>query len=431
MHEGVMRELAQAGVAVIARTSVMQYVATEKPVRDIARELDVDAVIEASVSRTGDSVLIDARLVDPSTQEYLWFQSYEAAFRGLVALQRQLARAIADEIQLALTPQAEARLAGAPEVNQEAYELYLKGRFHTWQLSPEDLETALQYFQLALEINPDFALAHAGISDVWNARGTVGIMPNSEALPFATTAVEKAIQLDDGLAEAHASLAGLRAFAEYDWAGAEAAYERAIEINPNYADARFFYGTFLTGIERAQEATMQMERGLELDPLNPLFQTLYGQHFLFLRRYDDAIVQLRKTLSMAPGVRLARANLWQAFHQKEMYEEVLAEWRIDHADDQEVAGALERGYAQAGYPGASLSVAETLAARSNETYVGPIPVAGYFAIAGDNDRALEWLEKAYEERIPDMVFLGVRPVWDNLRDDRRFQDLMRRMNLPE
>ena len=428
LHEGVLRELAQAGVAVIARTSVMQYQDTEKSIREIARELAVDAVMEASVSRTGDSVLIDIRLVDPGTQEYLWFQSYERDLRNVVGLQREVTRAIVDELQVVLTPQAEARLATARTVNPEAYEAYLKGQFHLGKLSPADLETALQYFELALEKDPEYALAHVGVGVTWSALKQMSVVPPHEAGPRVKAAALKALELDSTLAEAHSTLAILRTWTEWDWEGAETAFRQAIALNPNYPDVRAFYSHFLNIMGRPDEAMLQIERALELDPLNALIQGFYVWDLMFVDRYDDAIAQAEHVLMTVPNHPLALSGQGSAWHAKGMHEEWLARTK---ARWPETVEALDRGYMEGGYQGARLRHAGWWEALSQTRYVSPWHIARLYAAAGKHDQAFEWLERAFEEREPNMPYLKAYPQFDDLHGDPRFQDLLRRMNLPQ
>jgi len=322
-------------------------------------------------------------------------------------------------------------LARARRVNPEAYEAYLKGRSHWYKLTPLDLETALQNYELALEKDPDYALAYSGIALVWQGRQQLGFVPPREATPRAKAAVLKALELDSTLAEAHELLAIIRIWSEWDWEGGEMEFRRAIALNPNYPDVHAFYSAFLDNMGRPKEGTVQIERALALDPFNPLFQSLYGWHLMCVRRVDEAIAQLRNTLRTVPDHPLTQWGLRQAFHQKGMYEEALEEWKAAARGDREVEEALERGYAEAGYTGAMSLAAETLAARSGTTYVAPTLIAELYACAGKNDRAFEWLEKGLEARDPNLPLLNVHTSWDSLRDDPRFQDLLRRMNLPE
>ena len=290
----------------------------------------------------------------------------------------------------------------------------------------------MNYFQRALEKDPNYALAYTGIALVWSGRQQMGFVPSRGATSKGKAAALKALELDDTLAEAHWRLATVRSY-EWNWAGAEAEFRRAIELNPNFPHARAVYSLFLMSMRRPEEAMAQIERALELDPHNPMFQLFYGLDLEFVRRYDDAIVQYRNALRTTPNLTFAQWGLWRALHLKQMYAEALEEAKKASAalGDHEVEEALDRGYAQGGYQGAMRRAAETLAARSRTTFVRPVEVASLYTYAGDNDRALEWLEKGYEERDASMPFLGVPPPdLDPLQDDPRFQDLLRRMNFP-
>ncbi len=434
MTEVLISDLAKLrALKVISRTSAMRYKGTGKSLPEIAEELSVDAVVEGSVLRMGPRVRITAQLIDPVTDTHLWAESYERDFEDVLVMQSELARAIAQEIKVAVTPEETKLLAGARRVNPEAYEAYLKGRFHWYKLSREHVDIAWDYFQLALEKDPNYALAYAGIADTWLIRGDIGLMPPREALPKGKAAALKALELDDTLAEVHVTLAGFKAAYEWDWAGAEAEFQRAIQLNPNDASAHFFYSDLLISVGRSREARAEIERALELDPLNFFFQCFYGWHLVYLRRYDDAIAQFHKTLRMEPNFSSALMGLWGAFSQKRMYEDALAEAKKFFAvlGDHEIVEALAGGSGESGYAAAMRVAADKLAARSERTYVPGLRIARLYAHAGDKDRALEWLEKAYERGSPNLQHIGVGWDWDILRDDPRFQDLLRRMNLPE
>jgi len=432
--DALINELAKiSALRVISRTSVMQYKEVKKSLSEIARELNVDAVVEASVLTIGGKVQIRAQLIQVSTEKNLWAQSYEREISDIMVLQSEMARAIAQEIKVILTPQEESRLASARPVNPEAYEAYLKGMFHLYKLSPQDSEIALQYFELALEKDPNYALAYAGISQAWSVLQQMGFVPPSEAAPKAKAAVMKALELDSTLAEAHYTLAAFRTWTEWDWEGAETAFRQAIELNPNYPYARAGYSHLLNIMRRPEEAMAQIERALELDPLNTLFQAFYGSDLMFVRRYDDAIAQFQKVLRTVPNHGVALNMIWITFHNKGMYEEALAGAKVWYAavGYREVEEALARGYTEGGYRRAITRAAETLEARSGTTYVLPQEIAQLYVLAGKNDRALEWIERSVEARDPNIVYIGVLPEFDSLRDDPRFQDLLRRMNLPD
>jgi TolB-like protein/Tfp pilus assembly protein PilF len=429
--DALINELAKiSALRVISRQSMMRYKGSEKPLPEIARELNVDAVVEASVLTVGGRVQIRAQLIQAATEQNLWAQSYERDLSNILILQSEMARAIADEIRVKLTGEEETHLASARQVNPEAYKAYLKGQFHWYKLTPPGLEAALQYFQSALEKDPNYALAHTGIAKVWRGRAQMGLVPPSEAALKAKEAALRALELDSTLAEAHRLLAGMRAWVEWDWEGAEPEFRRAIELNPSSPDALASYSSFLNIIGRSEEAIAQIERAIELDPFNPLFLAWYSVDLLFARRYDDAIAQAQNALRTTPNHPVASFAIQMAYHAKGMYEEALAATKAHWAGlgHREVVDALERGYEEAGYKGAMNLAAETLAADT--TYVSPYAIAILYARAGKNDRAFDWLERAVEARVPSTPFLG-QPIFDSLRDDPRLKDLRRRMNLPE
>jgi tetratricopeptide (TPR) repeat protein len=296
-------------------------------------------------------------------------------------------------LALKLLPAEQARLANARAVNPEAYEACLKGMQHWYRLTAGDLDSAEKYFELALKKDPTYAPADAGISLVWSTRRLLGT-PRLEALPKGKEAAEKALKLDEAIAESHHARAVIKHY-DWDWAGAEREYKRAIEINPSYPDARAYYSNLLMILGCPQEAMPQAERAVELDPFNPLFRALYAFGLLFVRRYDDAIAQARKVDSP-----LSTSVLIYAFFGKGMYDGMVAAERQFFSGDGEIEAAYDRGYAKGGAAGAERHVAEALAARSRKTYVDPWFVADSYLKAGDKGHALEWLEKAFEERGP-------------------------------
>ncbi len=433
VHNGLITELGHAGVTVIGGfQSMMRYRNTDKTVREIAAELGVDAVIESSVLWMGDSVGIDARLIDGATEQTLWSRSYREDSRNVLVLYKEVTRAIASEIRLALTPLAEARLASVASIDPEAYETYLKGQFHWYSLTAPDLDAALRYFAAALEKNPDYALAYAGISRVWIARQQLGLVAPRDATPPAKAAALMALHMDSTLAEAHYTLALVRTWLEWDWDGGESSFAESIALDPAYPDVRAHYSHFLIIMGRFDEAMEQMERALTLDPLNALFQALHGMNLFFVRRYDEAIAQFHRTLQSARNHPLAHSGLWGAFHEERAYEEAHAELKalIALQHDRELDEALADGYAANGYAEAMTRLAETLAARSGTRYVSPEMVARLFMYAGQSERAVEWLERGFQAREPIMRYVGVVPVYASLHDYLPFQDLLQQMNLP-
>jgi serine/threonine protein kinase/tetratricopeptide (TPR) repeat protein len=433
--DALINELAKIGaLRVISRQSVMRYKGSEMSLPAIARELNVDAIVEASVLNISGRVQIRAQLIQAPSEQNLWARSYEREISDILALQSEMAQTIAREIKVNLTPIEETRLSSTKSVNPEAYEAYLKGQFHWYKLTSKDLETALQYFELALQKDPDSALAYSGIANVWIGRMAMGLVPTSEGGPKAKAAAVKALEMDSNQAEVHYSLA-LVAWLEWDWVGAWEAFRQAIMLNSNHASARAYYSHFLHVMGRSEEAMEQVEKALNLDPFNPLFQALYAMDLMYARRYDEVIELLLNTLKSSPNDPVALSTLRSAYHQKQMHEEALEIWKKSYAakGDHEAVEALSLGYSENGYSGALSRVAETLIMRSRNTseYVTPWQIGTLYTRAGKIDEALEWLEKAYDEHDSNMPYLRVDPIFDILRDEPRFQDLIRRMKFPD
>jgi len=431
-------QLAQIGaLRVISRTSVMKYKNTDKSLPEIARELNVDAVVEGTVYQVGENVRIRVQLIDALPEERnLWAHTYERAGTDVLVMYGEMARAIADNTKVELTSDEKTRLASARKVDPKAYEAYLKGMSHWYKLTPPDLDAALQYFESALEKDPDYALALTGIALVWIGRNQFGSVQPSVAVPKAQEAALKALELDNTLAEVHFVLAALRTWhdGEWNWKAAEKSFLRAIELNPNYPDARVYYSSLLCYLDRPDEALAQAEKALELDPLNSLFMSIYGSVLLSLGRYDEATKQVRNALKTSPNDPVAHSILQEVYHIKGQYEEALAEakatfsaWGLDP-----LVEVIEQGYEKDGYAGAMRSAAETLEAFSQEAFISPFFIAFVYAASGDKEKSLEWLEKGYEIKDPNMPYIKGHGIIDNLlHDDPRFQDLLRRMNLPQ
>jgi TolB-like protein/predicted Ser/Thr protein kinase len=419
---------------VISRRSVMQYKVTDKPLPDIARELNVDAIVEGTVYQVGEKVRVRLQLIAALPEERnLWTKTYERPMTDVLVMYGEMAGAIAENIQVKLTPDETRRFAGARQVNPDAYDAYLKGMFHWQRYNPEDLKAAQRYFESALKKDPDFAMVHMGIGLFWVLYASAGIVPFDEAAPKAVAAAERAVELDDTLAEAHYVLAVIRYVFDWDWEEAEASFLKAIELNPNYPDVRGYYAQFLFNMHRPDEAIVQMERALELDPINAMFLYMYGVDLVFMRRYDEAIEQLQKVLKLAPNHTGATDVLAQVFHQKGMYENAFEQLKAyyESIDSKEAIEALTRGYEKTGYQGAIKSAIEMWEELAKVTYVLPWNVAQVYAYAGNKEKTLDWLEKGVEARDANIPIVGVVPLFvDLLGDEPRFQELLRKMNLP-
>jgi len=418
-------------LSVIARTSSMRYKKRDIAIDQIGRELGVDYVLEGSARREGSRVRISATLIQVRDQTQRWTDSFDRELAGILALQSDVARSVAGSLRLTLLPAEQTRLASARPVNPEAYEAYLKGRFHMQRRTRSDLDVALEYFEVALAKDPGYAAAYAGIAIVWNLRSFTGYVAPSEATPKAKAAAVKALELDGTLALAHAVLGGI-ARADWDWETSEREYRRAIALDLNLAGARDGYAGVLMALKRPEEAMAQIELAVQLDPLNANFQASYGMNLYFVRRYDEAIVQSQNALRKSPELIGAHCVLWHAFNITGRPEQALkgAEGCIGFYG-REVKDALVRGYSEGGYPRAMRQVADLLASGMSGVHVAPIDVFLPYLHAGEKDLALEWLSRAVELRDPQLDGAAADPFSnDRLGDDPRFQEILRRARLP-
>jgi serine/threonine-protein kinase len=435
LHEELIATFARISAfdKVIARTSVMAFRDSDTPIREIGRQLGVEMVLEGSVRRSGDTVRTTVQLIDATTENHLWANSFERDLTDILALQSDVARAVADEIELALTPEEEARLAAERTVNPEAHDAYLKGTYHWQKVTPADLDTAERYFELALEKDPSYAPAFQGLSVVWVFRQQIGLVPPHEAGPKARAAAMQAIALDDESAGAHEVLAAIKTWIDWDWAGAEVELLRALELNPNAAITHGSYSQLLAFVGRTDEALAHSERALELDPVNAFLHALNAAVLCFDRRYDEALAAANTALAMQPENPIAAYYAVLAAFNTGRHSEALAAMKkhlnaiyAEPADEK----ALEQAWAQDGITGAMRQAATIMATRYPMGYTLPEDTATFYAMAQEHDEALEWLERAFETRDPNMPYITL-PVFDPLRSDPRFLDLLRRMNLPE
>ncbi|MDA2937557.1 protein kinase, partial [Acidobacteria bacterium AH-259-A15] len=378
MHEALIAQLAKIGaLRVISRTSVMQYKMEKKTIPEIAQELDVDAVVEGSVLRSEQRVRITAQLVRAEPERHLWANSYERDLKDILVLQSDVAQAIANEIRVRLTPEQQASLRRMAAVNPESYEAYLKGRYHFNRYSRDGNDKALEYFRLALEKDPNFALAHAGLADTYGQRTYWGFVSPREVIPKIRAAALRAVQLDDTLGEAHDVLGRVKMFVEWDWLGAQKEFRRAIELNPNDAEARMVYSLWLATMGHSDEALAEIKRALELDPLSLALNAVHAYHFEASGQYDQAIRQIRKTLELEPNFPISHQHLWGVSRQKGMYKQALAACKKSFSlrGNSAVVEALERGNAESGYQGAMRRAAQELMAQSKLRYVSSMEVA--------------------------------------------------------
>ena len=434
MHNALISELQQVGIAVIARTSVLQYENTRKPIREIAAELGVDALIESSVFRTDNSVELEVRVVDGTTEEYLSDPiSRGGELENIVAMYRELTSAIAAEVQVALTPQNEARLATARTVNPEAYEAYLQGQFHVLRVTPADFQQALQYFENALEIDPEYTLAHAGVAYFWIGLNQMNLIRPREAGPKARAAILKALELDSTVAEVQYISACAKTWMDFDWRGGEKAFLRTFDLNPNYPIAHALYAHFLITLCRPDEALSHMEEAVRLDPFNPVIRSVNGMAFHMLDMNDRALEEFQYLLRTFPNHAIGLLGLRYVYRALGRDEESLEAAAAFHATlgFTPVIEALNQGAAAGGFCEAMKRAADAWVVLAEQMYVSAVEVAYLYAYAGENAKALHWLERAFEERDPNLPYLHVWPGLRGMHSEPRFIDLVRRLGLPE
>lgn len=431
MTEALISDLANIGpLQVTSRTSVMRYRGTVKSVAEIARELKVDALLEGSVMRVGNRVRISAQLVNARTDTNMWSASYERDFRDLLILQKEVARAVADEVKVTLSPTERERLSSAESLDPDAYQAYLRGRYFWNQRTRESMERAVDYFQLAAARVPGFSLAYAGLADAYNLLGHYGFWPPERAFPQARAAAEKALELDKSSAEAHASLALVSLNYERDWTAAERALRKATELKPNYATAHHWLALCLLGLGRNGEAIREAEQAQQLDPVSLATNTFLAQCLLLSKQYDRAVVQSRETIRLHPDSAPARIILAEALWRQGRVPEALQEIeRVKRIWQDDPAKIRVTEHVIAGNPARALDEVRGYVKSNQGTCPDPMFCAEAYALAGQVDTALQYLGKAFERRESRLLFLAIDPTFTNLRGDPRFVELLRRMGL--
>lgn len=435
MTDELISDLGQiSALRVISRTSVMGYKRARKPLPQIARELDVDAVVEGTVLRSGDQVRITAQLIEASSDKHLWSQSYEGQLRDTLALQNQVAQAIADQIRINLNSQERAALKNVRIVNPQAYESYLKGRYFWNKRTAEGLKVALAYFNQAIDEDPKYAQSYSGLADTYALLGDwqYAVMMPKEALPKAKAAAIKALELDSSLGEAHNSLAFCLDGFDWDFPSAGKEFQRALELNPGYATAHHWYAWHLSLLGRYDEAIAEMRKAENLDPLSLIINADLAEILLLAHSYDESIRQSRKTIEMDPNFALAHNQLGQAYLQKQMHEEAITELEKAvqlSAGSPTCLANLARAYAASGRMSEAAKLLSDLKKRSSPGYSHASEIAVIYAALSDKNQAMAWLEKGYEERFNPGVLL--RPGFDPLRSEPRFQELVGRIGLSQ
>ncbi len=435
--ESLINSLAQMpNLTVKSRNMVFRYKGKDADAEEVGRKLGVQAVLTGRVVQRGDQLTVSAALVDVRDSRQIWGEQYARKLADVLNVQEEISRAITEKLRLKLSGADQKRLARRYTQNSEAYQAYLKGRYHWNRRTEEGNRKGLEYFQQALEKDPGFALAYAGIADSYLSRGfsfDAGAVRPREGMPKAEAAARKALELDPDLAEAHTSLAFVRFLYDWNWADAEKEFERALELNPNYATAHHWYSHFLLPMGRNAESLAASKRAIELDPLDTIINVHLGWHYLYSRQYDLTIEQLRKAHDLDPRSFQASWMLGQAYEFKGMLPEAIAEFHkaVSATPERVLAtAALGRTYALAGQTAQAREILGSLKSLSRQRYVSPFFIAAIHIALGEKDAAFEWLEKAFQERSDLMVYLKVEPRLDPLRSDPRFADLVRRVGLP-
>jgi TolB-like protein/DNA-binding winged helix-turn-helix (wHTH) protein/Tfp pilus assembly protein PilF len=424
MTEALTTELGKAHVVrVISRTSAMNYKQTRKSIPEIARELNVDGVVEGGVQRASDRVSITAQLIYAPTDRHLWAQAYERDLRDALAMQREVAEAIAYAVQAKFIPQDQGGPAHPRQVDPEAYREYLRGRFFWEQRSEEALDRSIAHFDRALQIDPNFALAYAAEAEAYIPLAVRGYRAPKEPFAKAKEMAAKALALDDTLPGAHNALAAVH-FNQYDWDGAEREFKRAIELNPSYVTAHLWHGYFLEALGQQSANLAERRLGQELDPLNLAAGTGVGTAYFYLGQYDRAIEEQRKTLELSPGFDQALVNLGEVYEAKGMYADAIVVYGKAGA-----SGSLGHAYAASGKKAEARKILRELDEQSKHRYVSPYDRALIYNGLGENDQALAWLEKAEEQNVP-LHHINVDQRFNSLRSNKRYQRLLRRIGFP-
>jgi len=436
---GVMEEILNnlqkiKDLRVISRTSIEQYRNQHKSISEIAEELDVNYIVEGSGQKYGNTFLLRTQLIKAERETHIWGESYQQKINDvedIFNIQRHIAESIAEGLRAVVTPQEKKLIEKVPTENLEAYDAYLKGQFYWRKVTSNDFDTAMKYFELAKGKDSDFALAYAGISDVWIGRQQIGAASPDVAGPKAMEAAMKALELDATRAEVYYSLAQMHMWGMFDWNAAEKEFKKAVDLKPNYPEARAYYSQLLTILGREQEARDQIKLALKQDPLNALNISLCATDLVVYRQYEDAINMYDKALEMDPNNFVAINGLMFCNYGLERYSEVIDAFKrlFTSQYNKDIFNDLEKRNISGDFAATLNFMAQSLIDYRQDSYVLPCDIAQLFVMAGNKELTLEWLEKAFEEHDPNLLGLAL-PVFDSIREEPRFQEIAKKMNLP-
>jgi serine/threonine-protein kinase len=417
---------------VIARTSVTPYKGSTKSIAEIGQELKVGTILEGSVRKAEDKLRITVQLIDVQSQSHLWSQEYDREFKEVFVIQSNIAQRVAEALKVQLLVGEKQQIEKQATESVEAYTWYLRGRYFQSRRTEEGLKTSIEYFERAIEKDPLYALACSGLADSYNLLAIYGYLSPREAYPKVKMAATTALEMDESLSEAHTSLAFTRHRFDWDWSGAEKEFKRAIQSNPSYASAYHWYSLLLRQMGRAEESFAAIKRAQELDPLSLVINTDLGTHFYYARQYDQAIAYHQKTLEMNPNFARVYIDLGTAYEQKGMYKEAIAAFQkgvLLSGGNSLIMASLGHAYAVSGRREEAQKILRELQDQTKQRYVLPYAIALIYMGLDEKDRTFEWLEKAYEERSGWLVFLNISPLFDPLRDDSRFGQLLKKIGL--
>ena len=432
--ESLINSLSQLpDLIVMSRSSVFHYKGQAIDPQEVGRKLDVRAILTGRLIQSGDNLSISVELVDVRTNQHIWGQQYDGKVSDLISLQEEIANDLSGKLRPKLTSEERRHLAKRHTENPEAYQLYLNGLFFWNKGTEQGLKSAAEYFSQAIEKDPNYALARAGVADTNLLLEDSGYLSPKDACPRAKAAVIEAVETDETLAEAHSSLGLVKENCDWDWPGAEREFKRAIELNPNLAAAHHWYGSYLVKMGRQDDSLREITRAQELEPLSPLINTTLGWQFYVAHQPDRAIEQLRRTLETDPNFAPARRLLETVYEQRGMYKEAVTEWQkaLTLSGNPELAASIGREYAASGYEGVLRDWLEGLKDLSKHEYVSAYSVAQTCARLRENDQASAWLERAYQERDSKLVSLKVDPMFDKMRASPSFQNLLQRVGLSQ
>ena len=417
---------------VTARTSAFRFRGKELDIREIGKQLNVSTVLEGSVRRAGNKLRVTAQLINVADGYHLWSERYDRELEDVFAIQDEISLAIVDKLKVRLLGADKARLAKRYTENFEVYDLYLKGRYELSRLTEEGIKRSLDYFQQAIQKDPNFALAYVGMASVYNVHAIVGQFSSNETMPRAKSELLKALKLDESLAEAHAWLGEVHLQYEWDWSSAEREFKRAIELKPNSPEAHQFYADYLIVTRSMEQASIEIARARDLDPLSTIPNTILAYQLYVLRQFDQVIEHCRKMLKTEPSF-LLQLHLWRALRQQNRLSEALAECKklFTLFISREVAEAMKCVDDESGYKGAVRAAAKKLVDLSTQRYISPYLIATLFAHAEDDNKTLQWLEKAHEERDMVLYSIGVDPDLDRVRSSPRFTALLKKIGLEQ